>query len=57
MSADKHDRHSAFVNASQRLEKFHKDHPVVFALVALAVGLAVFSTLELIELVSRWILR
>jgi hypothetical protein len=57
MSADKHDRHSVFVNASQRLEEFHKDHPDVFALVAPSVGLAALGTLELIELIFRRVLR
>jgi hypothetical protein len=57
MSADKHDRHSAFVRFDQSLEKFHKGHLILFALVALVLGLATFGNLELIELKFRWALR
>jgi uncharacterized membrane protein (DUF2068 family) len=57
MSADKHDRHSAFVSFDQSLEKFHKGHLILFALVALTVGLVAFGVLELIESVFRWVLR
>jgi hypothetical protein len=57
MSTGKHDKQSAFARLDARLEKLHKQRPILFNLIALGLGLATFGILELIESVLRWALR
>lgn len=49
MSAAKHDRHAAFVRFDERLQRFHKQHPTLFNIATIILGLILFGIAKLIE--------
>lgn len=49
MSADKQHKHAAFVRFDERLQRFHKHHPILFSIATIVLGLALFGVVELIE--------
>lgn len=53
MSAGKQHNHAAFVRFDKRLQRFHKQHPVLFVLLATILGLILFGVVELID----WLLK
>lgn len=53
MSADKQHKHAALVRFDERLQRFHKHHPILFALTAIAIVLILFG----ITLLINWLLK
>jgi len=49
MSADKHDNSSGLSRLNARLEKLFQEHPLVFNLIALGLGLLLFALSRLVE--------